>query len=204
MPAPLPGEHKQAAADHSCQLALAAQNDRTAPSVQLTGPAFQITGHPGAPSPAPSAPGNAGRQPVVPRRITPGTNGPKVKTTPSASTPPPVTGRHRPRPRADAGVNAAGVGDTVDAEETAGATPSPSPTRFTLAELAAQQGGETAPYTVPATPTPSATTSPAPTATPSPTRSHVRSEQPAKGHTSGPVLRLHQRELIRLQSLTSG
>ncbi|MCO5969096.1 carbohydrate-binding protein [Actinoallomurus soli] len=174
--------HKQAASEHTRQLALAAQNGRANPAVQPSGSTVGVTMNPVAPGPGPSAPGNAGRQPVAP-----GTKGSKNKTTPPASTQPLVTGRQPPAsPRADAGINAADVGGRVHAAKRTGATRSSSPKRMTLAEVAAQQGGETAPYIVlPPTPEASPTASLPPAATPSPTRRFVRSVRPAKSPRSG-------------------
>jgi hypothetical protein len=170
--------HRRAASEHTRQLALAAQNGRVTPSVRPSGSTVGDTMNPGAPSPSPSAPpGSAGRQPAAP-----GTKGPRDVTTPTASPQPLVTGRQQPpdSPRADAGVNAAG-GGTVHVNKRAGATASPSLRRSTLAELAAQQGGESAPYIVPTTPT----ASPTPTATQSPTRRFDRLVRPGESPGSG-------------------
>ncbi|MCO5999590.1 carbohydrate-binding protein [Actinoallomurus rhizosphaericola] len=173
--------HKQDASEHTRQLALAAQNGRANPSVQAPGSAIGVTISPGAPTPGSSAPGNAAGQPVVPGRIAPRTKGPNGKTTPPVSAQPQVTGGQQVPASPPAGVNAAAAGGTVHTQKKAGAARSASPRRMTPAEVAAQQGGETAPYIVPVTPT----ASPAATATPSPTRRFVRSVRPTKSPTSG-------------------
>lgn len=171
--------HKQDASEHTRQLALAAQNGHATTSLQSPGSASGgITTTGGAPSLGPSTPGNPGGQPVVPGRSTPGTKG--------TATPPPVTGGQRPpaSPRPEGGVNAAAAGGTAHGHKKAHATRSSSPRRMTLAEVAAQQGGETAPY-LPPMPQVSPTASLPPTPAPSPTRRFVRSVRPAKSSKPG-------------------